>query len=503
MMPPDRLRDIERAATEAAMLRTRLAADPHRPRYHFLSPANWLNDPNGLIQWRGQYHMFYQYNPHGAFSATKHWGHALSPDLVHWVDLPIALTPTPGTADQDGCYSGCVVVDRGVPTLVYTGVRAGRQRPCIAASYDNLLTWECHPGNPVIPAPPPDVEIVGFRDHAVWREGDMWYQLVGSGIRGHGGAVLLFRSADLCTWEYLHPLCVGDQARRIPVWTGIMWECPDFFALGDKHVLIVSVFDNQQLSPFAHLPMIHHAVSLVGTYADHRFTPLQEALVDYGHSLYAPQSFTDEQGRRIMFGWLREERSGETQAAAGWSGAMSLPRVLSLSRDGRLHMAPAPEVASLRRRHQWWEDRRIDGTEPVVLDGMRGDEIEVSLELELADAAAVGLSVRSTPDGAEETCILYDRATQELIVDRTRASRDPSTRRDRCSTPLQLGDRERLNLRVFVDHSIVEVFAEPDVCITSRVYPTDPASVGVKLLARGGSAHVIALDVWEMASIWP
>src|SRR5215210_4631866 len=123
--------------TDTAALRKQLAADPHRPRYHFLPPSNWLNDPSGLIQWRGQYHLFYQFNPNGAFSATKHWGHAVSSDLVHWSDLPIALTPMPGTADEDGCYSGCAVVNRGVPTLAYTGVRAGRQRPCIAVSRDD------------------------------------------------------------------------------------------------------------------------------------------------------------------------------------------------------------------------------------------------------------------------------------------------------------------------------------------------------------------------------
>jgi beta-fructofuranosidase len=410
---------IGRAHDESAALRTALAGDPHRPRYHFVSPANWLNDPNGLIQWRGQYHLFYQYNPHGTFSATKHWGHAVSADLIHWTDLPIALAPTPGTADEDGCYSGCIVVDQGVPTLLYTGVRARRQRPCIAIGSDDLQTWERHPGNPVIEAPPSDLQIVGFRDHAVWREDDMWYQIVGSGIHGRGGAVLLFRSADLRIWEYMHPLCTGDQDRRTPVWTGIMWECPDFFALGDRHVLVVSVFDNQRLGAFAHLPMIHHAVSLVGSYAGHRFTPAHEALVDYGYSLYAPQSFADEHGRRIMFGWLREERSGETQVAAGWSGAMSLPRVLSLSPQGHLDMAPAPEVECLRGRHQRWDNRALQATESVYLAGVRGDMIEVILDLALGDATEAGLSVRCAPDDTEETRIVYDRSTLSSWVVRS------------------------------------------------------------------------------------
>ena len=114
-----------------------LQTDPHRPHYHFLPPANWLNDPNGLIQWNGEYHMFYQYNPNGPFHGTIHWGHAVSADLVHWRHLPIALAPEAGTADEDGCWSGCAVDDSGVPTLIYSGHRDGRA----AAVPGNQRRW--------------------------------------------------------------------------------------------------------------------------------------------------------------------------------------------------------------------------------------------------------------------------------------------------------------------------------------------------------------------------
>src|SRR5688572_12844442 len=123
----------------------------HRPQYHFLPPANWMNDPNGLIQWQGQYHMFYQYNPNGPFHGTIHWGHAISSDLVHWEHLPIALAPTPGGPDEDGCWSGCAVDDGGVPTFIYSGARNRVERACLATSSDGLLTWEKYPGNPIIP----------------------------------------------------------------------------------------------------------------------------------------------------------------------------------------------------------------------------------------------------------------------------------------------------------------------------------------------------------------
>jgi beta-fructofuranosidase len=238
-----------------------LAEKYYRPLVHFTPPFGWLNDPNGLIQWTGTYHLFYQYNPHGAFHGTIHWGHAVSPDLVHWRHLPIALAPTPGTPDEDGCWSGVAVDDDGVPTLIYSGNRQGAQRACLATSADGLLTWQKYAGNPIIPAPPADLDLVAYRDHSVWREDGLWYQLMGAGIQGRGGAALLYRSATLREWEYLHPLCVGDIHSHAPLWTGGMWECPDFFALGDRHVLSVSVWHEEQL---------YYSAALVGTYQHHR-----------------------------------------------------------------------------------------------------------------------------------------------------------------------------------------------------------------------------------------
>jgi beta-fructofuranosidase len=162
---------MSRHTDKSGTPRSELAGDPHRPLNHFSAASNW-NDPNGLIQWDGRYHLFYQYNPNGPFHGTIHWGHAVSEDLVHQEDLPPALAPTPGGPDEDGCWSGCAVDDDGVPTLVYTGVRGGGRREegtCIATSSDGLLTWKKHLGNPVIASPPQGLDVVGFRDPYVWK----------------------------------------------------------------------------------------------------------------------------------------------------------------------------------------------------------------------------------------------------------------------------------------------------------------------------------------------
>jgi hypothetical protein len=273
---------------------TAMSTDPHRPSYHFLPPRNWMNDPNGLIYWGGEYHLFYQHNPNGPFWGTMHWGHAVSPDLVRWRHLPIALAPTPGGPDKDGCFSGSAVDNDGVPALVYTGVSPEVQ--CVATSDDGMITWQKHPGNPVIAAPPEGLDVTGFRDPFVWRENEEWRMVVGSGLRGVGGAALLYRSPDLIRWEYLQPLCTGDIRE-----TGEMWECPNFFPLGDRHVLIVSPVP------------LRKALYFVGRYDGARFTPERHGVLDAGGHYYASLSLVDAAGRRVIFGWLWEGRSDAAQ----------------------------------------------------------------------------------------------------------------------------------------------------------------------------------------------
>jgi beta-fructofuranosidase len=475
------------------------ANDPQRPRYHFLPPANWMNDPNGLIQWGTTYHLFYQYNPNGPFHGTIHWGHAASENLVHWRHLPIALTPTPGGADSDGCWSGCALNDDGIPTLLYSGQRNSAQRACLATSGDGLLTWQKYPGNPVIAEPPPDLDLVAFRDHSVWHENGTWYQLIGSGIRGQGGAALLYRSANLRDWEYLHPLLVGDIQRHAPVWTGAMWECVDFFQLGGQHVLIVSVWEKGDERG----DRLHYSVAMVGQYHDHRLVPEVEHKLDYGDKhFYAPQSFSDNQGRRIVFGWAIEGRNLEAQRKAGWSGVMSLPRELVLGSNKQVCMRPVPELLTLRAQHRSYSSTALPADQPLILPEVVGDTLELQADLVPTRGSRCGLAVRRAPDEAEQTIILYDSALQQLIVDRRWSSLAPDVDRSMHVAPLALANGEPLRLRVFLDCSILEVFANEQVCITSRIYPTRPDSTTVALLAEGGGAYLNVLDAWHLHSIW-
>ncbi len=355
-------------------LQARLAADPLRPQFHLLPAKNWMNDPNGPIYWKGHYHMFFQYNPNAAVWGDMHWAHAVSDDMIHWRHLPIALAPMPGWDDADGCFTGSAVDDNGVATILYTGVKTVpperatlrdgvhnfREAVCLATSDDlQLRSWDKWK-TPVI-EPPRDPQLTGFRDPFLWRGAqlaemgrssaapvqdradtrnseDWWYLGVASGVRKVGGNVLLYRSKDLRQWEYLHPLASGKWNERElvnPVDSGEMWECPDFFALGSKHVLLYSTaggvyWETGELDP---KELVFHSE--------------KRGVLDYG-AYYAQKTQLDAHGNRILWGWITEKRSDDELRAAGWAGCMALPRVLSIGAGGELEMRFASEVQSLR-----------------------------------------------------------------------------------------------------------------------------------------------------------
>jgi beta-fructofuranosidase len=457
--------------------------DPHRPRYHFLPPAHWMNDPNGLVHWDGEYHIFYQHNPLAAVWGPMHWGHAVSRDLVHWEDLPIALSPTPDGPDRDGCWSGVVINHQGTPTIIYSGNRDGVQLPCMATSADNLRTWVKHPANPLLAGYPPGLQVAAFRDHCLWQDGGGWYQLIGAGLSDQGGAALLYRSDDLISWEYLGPIMVGDPAQ-----TGTIWECPDLIPFGDQHVLVISPIPLQR------------SLALIGRFDGRTFSPQQIQEVDAGGHLYAPLSFSDGQGRRIMFGWLWEARSREAQLDAGWAGVMSLPRVLSLE-GGRLHAEPLPELAQLRQRERQHAPVALAPDIATSIEDAAGDSYELQLAVELGSATAISLGVRRSPDGGEETRIIYDIAHGRLEIDRSRASQDASLPSEAFGVDYTPTDAGLLELRVFVDHSVVEVYAQ-GTCLTTRIYPMRADSLGVAVTAQGGTGVVRSLQIWDMRPIW-
>ena len=470
--------------------RYQITSDPYRPLYHFSAPANYLGDPNGTIYWKGKYHLFYQYNPDGAFdnSQRMHWGHAVSEDLVHWSDLPIALTPTPGGPDRSGCWSGGALNNNGVPTLIYYGHPEGN---CIAVSNDELITWEKHPANPVIPYPPEGDSWRPF-DPCAWQEGNTWYSLSGGKLHGIGDTAFLCKSKDLVHWEYMHPFYISELDKAPESDCAV----PDFFPLGDRCMLLFA----------SHERGVQY---YIGIYANHRFYPEHHGRMNFGEfgvesgHLCAGFTLLDGMNRRILFGWIPEGRREAVQRAAGWAGVMSLPRLLSLSDAGALQIEPVPELAILRRNHHRLTDLRIGPDTSIPLDKVDGDCLEILAIFELGNAGTLGVKVCCSPDEEEQTLIYYEPGGRSLVLDADRSSVDPDVvNRGVQRGPLELAADEPLTLHIFVDRSVVEVFANHRQCLTKRIYPAREDSRGVQLFAEGGEAKLHSIDVWDMAAIW-
>jgi beta-fructofuranosidase len=486
---------LAKADKSVAAMKDQVAKDPMRLKYHFMAPAYWLNDPNGLIYYRGEYHMFYQHHPYSPQWGAMHWGHAKSMDLVHWEHLPIALAPSESydLHERGGCFSGSAVETDGMMALIYTGtvIKDGSiiQTQCLATSSDGI-EFTKYVGNPVISAPP-EGSSPDFRDPKVWKHGDTWYMVVGSSKDGKGRA-LLYKSNDLYTWEYAGVLAESDGTM------GTMWECPDFFQLGDRFVLMFSPMgmgDKQ-------------AIYLIGgfDYRTCKFTWDQYGVVDYGFEYYAPQSFLDGEGRRLIIGWLNAwdwmpgfKNFGPTDRNH-WCGAMSCPRTVELDEQGHLKFAPVEELKALRGGHFHLDRTAIEGEIQALPRSIKGDSLEIVAEFNLKNCHAeeFGFKMRVSDDGNEETVLSYSPKTGELQFDRNRSDGWSQGIR-KCK--LESADKDTLRLHIYVDTCVVEVFAdEGRTTMTNNIYP-NPYSINLKLFSLGDKVELISLDIWQLHSV--
>ncbi len=461
--------------------------DPYRPHCHFTPSSGWMNDPNGIIHWRGRYHLFYQQNPHGSQPIDIHWGHGVSDDLVSWRHLPIALAPSPGGSDEDGCWSGCSVVVDGIPHIIYTGVRDGDQLPCLARAedLDLLASWRKYSRNPVITAPPENLETIGFRDHTVWMEDGYFHQLIGTGLAGRGGALLHYRSTDLLDWEYLGPFLTAGESNLENA--GVMWECPDFFQVGDRHVLVLSIIDDGR----------RRADYIVGSYKGGRFRPETTGTVDAGDHFYAPQSMSDGNGRRLMWGWLRERPDELANHHPTRIGVMSSPRVVSVTEAGQLRSEPVPELRKLRGAHWRRAGEVLEDRQSLVLSEVSGEAIDIEARVELGNTSKVELVLSFVSEPQEAIAVSVDRRVGDLSIDHVVGDEVvPGPR-----TSLRAGAGS-VQLRVLFDRSVLEVFSNLTTPLTEMVYPKRTQLNGVKVIATGGTAHLELVDVWQLGSIW-
>lgn len=502
----------------ARVLRERLQQDRHRPRYHFTLPEGKWNDINGLMHWKGRYHLFVLGRAAPDVAAVvkgddtpyprESWFHASSRDLVHWVHHPPALRPNFDGSTPRGVFSGDAVDGASTPTLIY---HVPGQGICTSTSVDDwLIEWKPAADNPVIPEGDAADEFVVF-DPCCWREDDGYYALVGNRNRRpgfEGDSTSLFHSNDLKQWSYIGPFYKSDRR-----WTGDYEDCacPDFFRLGDKYMLLMHTHRPTSFCQY-----------YIGRYENHQFIPERHGRLSYvGGLLGGPETLRDDGGRRIFMAWVRE---AEGSPVKGWTSAATLPRAFSLSANGNLCQEPIEELAALRYNHRRVENVTVASGAEMGLDGITGDCMELNVAIEPGEAREFGVNVRQSTDGSEVTPIVVSMDAQELRIELTRSSnnraiRYPSAHPTKHALPLNIPESERysqqetmpielepgqrVRLRVFLDRSVLEVFLNDRWCMTQRIYPENVDSTRVSLFSREGSISVTSVDAWDIdATNW-
>jgi sucrose-6-phosphate hydrolase SacC (GH32 family) len=458
----------------------------YRPQFHFSPEANWMNDPNGLVYYQGEYHLFYQYYPHGMVWGPMHWGHAVSTDLVRWTHLPVALFP-----DSLGyIYSGSAVVDwnntSGFFTnsggnglvAIFTHDNNGVEQQSIAYSTDRGRTWTKYAGNPVIP----NSVNMAFRDPKVfwYAPTSRWVMIVA------GGTVRFYSSANLKNWTLESTL------------SGVDTECPDLFELpvdgnAANKKWVLSKGGREYL---------------IGRFDGHVFTTESGPFpADSGPDFYAAQSWSDipaADGRRIWIGWMANPADAQVMPTSPWRSEMSLPRRVELKTfpDGiRMVQTPVTELQSLRGARTTLPSQTLSpGSNPLA--SVRGATFDLTAEFQLGTATEFGLRVRT--GGTQQTTISYTPSSSRVTVDRRTSGNNFGS----CCFPAAFQATlapvsGRVKLRLLVDNDSVEVFGNDGrLAMSVRIFP-DAGSTALALYSVGGNVTLTSFDLYQLGRSWP
>lgn len=498
--------------------------EKYRPQFHYSPPSGWLNDPNGLVYYEGEYHLFYQYYPHKNDWGPMHWGHAVSKDLVNWEHMPIALAPD----DNGMIFSGSAVIDWNdtsgffggnaglvaifthadtYPNTIYekgayvidgiTITERPRQRQSLAYSSDKGRTWTMYEGNPVLA----DIELTDFRDPKVFwnKTTSLWVLVLAADDH-----VRIYTSPNLKEWTFASEFGADTGSHA-----GV-WECPDLFELpvdGDcedkKWVMLVSVGDNSEF------PEGSRTQYFIGQFDGYTFKsdlePEEILWMDFGRDNYAGVSWSDvpeEDGRRIIIGWMSNWKYANHTPTVGWRSALTIPRSLSLTNTSngvRLISEPIEELAGIRGEPTTMLSGTVLSGERSLTD-LRGKGYEIEAEFEWNEVEEFGLKIRQSD--REETVIGFEAESGYLCIDRTRAGESSFHELFPCKHGAKLDTvGKRLKLRIFVDQCSVEVFANDGrVVLTDLIFP-DSSSNGVTLYSKGGDVLLNSFVYYPLKSI--
>jgi len=507
--------------------RKRQASDRYRPIYHFVSPESTLNDPNGICFWQGNWHLFYQAYP--PEDRRQHWGHAISKDLIHWKDLPYAIYPGPERA----VFSGSSLVDGNRVIAMYHGTEVGNM---VAISEDPLLlNWKkTTTDGAAIPLltdarfPLP----YSVFDPCIWKKDSIYYSLsAGRAPKGPGGRMIaeayLFRSKDLVNWQYVHEFVEDDRFTLI----NDDFACPYFWPIGDRYIMPF----------FSHMSGGQYLLGDYDTKRD-KFVVTHGSKFNFGPAspsgVHAPSATPDGKGGLIIiFNMNPGKPTGE------WNQIFTLPRLLTLAGKNEIRQEPAGDIESLRGELQKVAPMKLPANKEIVLKNIKGNAMEINIEIDPKDAPVIELNVLRSPGREEYTQITFHRergmppgrdyrygeiarvrgvnvpiatpgtpvapsATppirESLITLETSfSSLHPDVRPRGPETGAFIFNRdETLKLRIFIDKSVVEVFANGKQCLAARVYPSRDDSIGFSIRSQGQESELKSLEAWQMKSIY-
>ncbi|CAG9791762.1 unnamed protein product [Diatraea saccharalis] len=427
------------------------------PRYHLAPPYGWMNDPNGFCVYKNEYHLFYQFNPNSSLEpGIANWGHAKSKDLFHWEHLPIALFPDQ-SYDDVGAFSGSAIVEDGNMYLFYTGNGKTQQTQELALSNDGYHIFK-YQQNPIIIG---EARQPNFRDPKVWKHKGTYYMVLGNSFVKHNkryGRVLLYKSKDKYNWCEVAILAESDG------FLGYMYECPDFFEIDGKFILM---FSPQGVEPQGDsYKNLYQTGYIVGNfdYRTKKFKPITPFIeLDHGHDFYATQSIEDNVGRRIVIAWLDMWETNYAEAKDGFTGQMTIPRTLTLSKNNSLLQKPVSEISTIRDKTLYKGSNKtkvkvalIDKIGEILVTAKRGTSFDVVIK---------------SNDSSATATLSYDSASQYVSLNR--GGKD-GVRRAKWIP------KGNIKWQIFVDASSIELFCgDGELTFSSRFFPKTDISVSL------------------------
>ena len=474
-------------------------ADSDRPAFHLSSRVGWMNDPNGFSFYQGKYHLFYQYFPYNTVWGPCHWGHAVSEDLIHWEYLPATLAPDE-EYDKDGCFSGSAAdLPDGRQMLIYTGVLKKEmedgsfrelQQQCLA--FGDGLNYEKYDQNPILTKKdlPEGCSAYDFRDPKIWKEEDGTYRMVACcATPGRDARIVMFSSQDGIRWGK-GQLLIQNFDRF-----GKVWECPDFFRMDGKWILLTSPMD--MLPEGFEYHNGNGTLCLIGDYDEEKgvFTPQHDQSIDYGIDFYATQTILSPDGRRIMIAWMQnwDTTPGYRLDPTSWFGQMTIPRELSIQ-NGRLYQWPVRELEQIRRNRILYENVYVNGE--MELDGITGRCVDLEIEVRSADPNHPygKFVIKFAAGGRYYTMLSYHPEDCIMKIDRKfSGSRRAIIHQRRAEVPSENGT---VRIRLILDRYSAEAFInEGEQTITANLY-TDMGARRITFSAQGAvSMNLVKYDL--------